>query len=150
AGSLGEAQADGCCRPPRPEESVKIEAHQLTPLQGDYVLKVAEPMAEVTYLDQLQLVVLDHPADVRVYPDERFATAAPPASQDLFAFRQEIFPVTARDHRGRDVTNVLRKWDRQTVSDFAQRSWLGLAESHWVELDFGDRLAAFGPKARLV
>jgi hypothetical protein len=149
AGSVGELQPDGTCRPPRPEESVKIEAHQLVPRDGQYVLKIAEPMDEVTYLDRLQLVVLDHPADVRVYPDERF-TDGPPPSQDLLALRGEVFPVRARDHRGRDVTATLRQWDRDTVSDFARRSWLGFAEDHWVELDFGDRLAKFGPKDRLI
>jgi tetratricopeptide (TPR) repeat protein len=149
AGSVGEWQPDGTCRPPRAEESVKIEAHQLVPRDGQYVLKIAEPMDEVTYLDRLQLVVLDHPTDVRVYADERF-TDGPPPSQDLLALRGEVYPVRARDHRGRDVTATLRHWDRDTVSDFARRSWLGFAEDHWVELDFGDRLAKFGPKDRLI
>jgi hypothetical protein len=149
AGSLGELQPDGTCRPPRPEESVKIEADQLVPRDGQYVLKIAEPMDEVTYLDRLQLVVLDHPADVRVYPDERF-TDGPPPTQELLALRGEVFPVKACDHRGRDVTDTLRRRDRDTVSDFARRSWLGFAEDHWVELDFGGRLAKYGPKDRLI
>src|SRR5206468_772176 len=44
AGSMGESQVGGGTRPPRPEESVKIEAEQLLPLDGRYVLKIAEPM----------------------------------------------------------------------------------------------------------
>ncbi len=152
AGSVGELQPDGSCRMPRPEESVKIEARQLKPQGGEYVLKIAEPMDEVTYLDRLQLIVLDHPAGVAVYPDERFTDTRTPPSQDLLAFRKDrrIFPHQARDHRGRDVTRTLRKWDRDTVAGFCQRSWLGLAEEHWVELDFGDRLKDFGPADRLV
>jgi Flp pilus assembly protein TadD len=150
AGTVGEMQAGGGSRPARPEEAVKIEASQLVPLDGQYVLKVADPMDEVTYLDRLQLLVLDHPADVHVYPDERFGASRPLADQELFAFRQEVFPVRARDHRGRDVTQTLRAWDRDTADSFYRRSWLGLAEEHWVELDFGDRLAGFGPQDRLV
>jgi cytochrome c-type biogenesis protein CcmH/NrfG len=150
AGSMGESQPDGSHRPPRPEESVKIEAEQLSSLDGSYVLKIAEPMDEVTYLDRLQLLVLDHPSALRVYPDERFSPDATPPNQDLLAFRQEIFPVRATDHRGRDVTATLRQWDRQTINRFAQRSWLGYTEEHWVELDFGDRLAAFDAKTPLV
>ena len=150
AGSLGERQPDGTCRPPRPEESVKIEPQQLRPRDGKYVLKFSEPMDEVTYLDRLQLVVLDHPTDVRVYPDERLATADPGPTQELLAFRSEIFPVRAHDHRGRDLTKTLHKRDRITASDFARRSWMGFAEEHWVELDFGDRLSQFGPKDRLI
>ena len=71
-GSLGEPLPGGGHRRPRPEESVKIEAEQLLPRDGRYDVRVAEPMDEVTYLDNLRLVVLDHPADVRVEPDERF------------------------------------------------------------------------------
>jgi len=150
ASSMGEQQPEGGCRPPRPEESVKIEAAQMVPRDGYYVLKVAEAMNEVVYLDRLQLIVLDHPEGVRVYPDERFVSTAPPVTQDLFAFRQEIFPVRARDHGGRDVTDKLKAWDRNTVDGFRRRSWLGYAEEHWVELDFGDRLARFGAKDPLI
>jgi Flp pilus assembly protein TadD len=150
AGSIGEALPGGGYRLPRPEESVKIEAHQLAARDGRYTLKVAEPMSEITYLDRLLLVAVDHPADVRVYPDERFTAPAPPPSQDLLAFREEIFPVGARDHRGRDVTATLRQWDRDTADGFLRRAWPGLAEEHWVELDFGDRLARFGPKEPLI
>jgi hypothetical protein len=149
AGTLGECLPGGAYNTPRPEESVKIEAGQLKPRDGEYVLKVAEPMNEVTYLDRLQLVVLDHPADVQVYPDERFVTSGPGPSQELLAFRRQVFPERARDHRGRDVTQKLLRWDRDAVSDFAARAWLGFAEDHWVELDFGDRLSGFGPNDRL-
>jgi tetratricopeptide (TPR) repeat protein len=150
ASSMGELGPDRSCRPPRPEESVKIEADQLVPKDGHFILKIAEPMSEVVYLDRVQLIVLDHPADTRVYPDERFVTIGGPASQDLLAFREEIYPARARDHHGRDVTQTLRAWDRRTVDDFARRAWLGYAEEHWVELDFGDRLAKFGPQHQLI
>jgi hypothetical protein len=150
AGSVGELEANGSTRPPRPEESVKIEASQLKPLKGKYVLKLAEPMDEVTLLDRLQLVVMDHPSDTRVFPDERFPGEGPAPTQDLLAIHREIFPVKAVDHRGKDVTKTLREWDRDTVRDFAIRSWLGFAEEHWVELDFGGRLAEFGAKEPLV
>ncbi len=149
AGSLGETGPDGTTRPPRPEESVKIEPDQLVTRDGQYVLKITEPMDETTYLDRLQLVVIDQPPGVRVYPDERFVTAGPPPSQQLIAFNKEIYPLQARDHRGRDMTRTLRRWDRDTVNDFAKRAWTGFAEEHCIELDFGDRLASFRANDRL-
>jgi tetratricopeptide (TPR) repeat protein len=149
AGSMGELAADGSTRPPRPEESIKIEPGRLVPRNGRYVLKIAEPMDEILYLDHLRLEVIDHPADVAVFPDERFATADPQPTQELLAFRQRIFPVRAVDHRGKDVTAILRERDGKVVDDFAQRSWLGFAEDHFVELDFGDRLAQVPPGERL-
>jgi hypothetical protein len=146
AGSIGEPGPDGACRPPRSEESLAIAAEQLAPRDGQYILKITEPMDETTYLDRLQLVVVDHPPDVRVYPEERFVTTGPPPSQQLVAFSQEIYPVAARDHHGRDVTQTLRRWDRVAVDDFAKHAWTGFAEEHSIELDFGERLASFGAK----
>ncbi len=147
AGSLGECLLEGGHRQPRPEESVKIDARQLIAKDGRYVLKFAEPMDEATYLDRLQLVVVDHPIDMHVHPDERFIGDPKGPPQDLLAIRgkQRIFPVKATDHRGRDVTAALREADRVTADGFALRSWIGYAEEHFVELDFGDQLKAFGP-----
>jgi len=151
-GTLGEAMPDGTCMQPRPEETVKIEPRQLKPRDGFYVLKIAEPMDEVTYLDHLQLAVIDQPPGISVYPDERFTLSGPPPSQDLLAFRdgQRVFPVKASDHRGRDVTETLRHRDRKMVNGFARRAWTGFAEDHWVELDFGEQLAKYPQKDALV
>lgn len=150
AATMGELGPDGTTRPPRPEESIKLDHHMLALQDGHYVLKIAEPMDEVVYLDRLQLIAVDHRADVRVYPDERFAMGSEQPSQDVLAFKEEIYPLKARDHRGRDVTQTLRSWDRQTVDGFARRKWLGFAEEHFVELDFGRQLARFGPNDQLV
>ena len=138
AGSMGEMEADGSTRPPRPEESVKIEPGKLVPKNGKYVLKIAEPMDEVLYLDHLRLDVIDHPVGVSLFPDERFATADPQPTQERLFFRnsERIFPLNATDHRGRDITAILRERDGKTVDDFDMRSWLGFAEDHYVELDF--------------
>lgn len=149
AGSLGEPLPEGGHRQPRPQESMKIEADQLVPKDGRYLLKIAEPMDEVSYVDRLQLIVVDHPAGVRVEPDERFPLGKAP-SEDLLAMSPAVFPVRAWTHRGRDVTEALRHRDRDTVDDFARRAWVGFAEEHTVTLDFGDRLAGFTAKDRLV
>ncbi len=139
-GALGESGSDGSARPPRPEESVKIEAKQLGLKNGKYVLRIAEPMDEVMYLDHLRLAVVDHQADTAVYPDERFAVAEPLPTQKILAFRNRVPAVRASDHRGVDRTATIRDRDGKTASDFAKRSWLGFAEEHWIEFDFGGRL----------
>jgi tetratricopeptide (TPR) repeat protein len=144
AGSMGEGAFDGSTRPPRPEESVKIEPGRLVPKNGKYVIKIAEPMDEVMYLDKLRLDVIDHPADVSVFPDERFATSDPQPSQERLYFRdsERIFATKVTDHKGRDVTAALRERDGKHVDDFALRSWYGYAEEHFVELDFNGGLKA--------
>ena len=149
AGSMGESGSDGTTRPPRPEESVKIESHQLGLKNGKYVLRIAEPMDEVMYLDHLRLTVVDHPADTAVFPDERFAIADPQPTQKVLAFRKRVAPVRAVDHKGTDQTKTILDRDGKTVSGFAFRSWLGFAEEHWIEFEFGDRLKDFAKGADL-
>ncbi|MCI0376352.1 MAG: FG-GAP-like repeat-containing protein [Gemmataceae bacterium] len=146
-GAIGEALPDRTYRQPRPEESLFIDGTQLQPKDGKFVLKLAEPMDEVAYVDRLQLTAIDHPQELRVFPEERFAAVAP--SQDLLALGAEIHPVSAKDQRGIDVASVLRNVDRRFVDGFLRRSWLGYAEEHFVELDFADQLTRFGPKDRL-
>lgn len=138
AGALGESGPDGSVRPPRPEESVKIEAHQLVAKDGQFVIKIAEPMDEVLYLDHLRLEVIDQPVGVHVFPDERFVFSGPQPTQALLAFRTRHFPKVATDHTGRDVLPLLLERDRRAVDGFARRSWLGYAEDHALALDFGE------------
>lgn len=138
AGAMGEQSADGSTRAPRPEESVHIDSRLMKLKDGHYVLKVTEPMDEVGYVDHLQLDVVDHPAGVSVFPDERFATSDPPPTQELLAFRDRRFPRKATDHRGRDVTKLVLDRDRRAPEGFHLRSWIGFAEDHSVTFDFGD------------
>lgn len=152
AGSMGESGPDGSTRPPRPEESVKIEPGRLVPRNGKYILKLTEPMDEIMYLDRIRLDVIDHPSDVFVFPDERFATTDPQPSQERLFFRdsERLFATKATDHRGKDVTATLRERDNKHVEGFALRSWLGFAEDHHIELDFAGLLKSLPSERRLL
>jgi Flp pilus assembly protein TadD len=138
AGALGEMNPDGTVRPPRPEESLRLEPHLLQPLAGCYCLQIAEPMDEICYLDAATLQVVEHPIDYEVYPDERFVAAPPwPTQRLLFFHRQQLLALQrAVDHRQRDVTTLLQHRDGRYVNHFARRAWLGFAEEHWIECSF--------------
>ena len=57
----------------------------------------------------------------------------------------------ATDLGGRELTDVLHARDRRTADGFRRLSnWIGYTEEHGIVLDFGDRLARFGPADRLV
>ena len=108
-------------------------------------------MDEVAYLDHLTLDVVDRPPGVSATPDERFAPEGPRPTGELIAWRTAIEPVRATDLDGRDVTDRLRACDRRTVDGFRRLGgWIGYAEEHGIVLDFGDRLARFGPDDPLV
>ena len=79
-----------------------IDARQLVPDErGHFVLKIAEPMDEMTYLDAAWLEVIDHPPGTTVYPDERFDTDSAHPSGGRFVFRDRIFPLQHVTIRGK-------------------------------------------------
>lgn len=149
-GSIGEMRAGGGTRPARPEESLKIESHQLGLKDGAYVMRIAEPMDEIALLDRLRLDVIDLPPGLDVLPDERFATSDPPPTQRPLFFRQRIPLSNARDETGRDVTDLILKHDGRRRGGFGLRSWIGFAADHWIEFDFATDPSTFPSGQRCV
>jgi tetratricopeptide (TPR) repeat protein len=149
-GGLGYMVAPGVYSQPDRDEAVAIAADQLRPVDGAFRLSITEPMDEVAYLDHLVLEVVDRPPGVDAAPEERFAPGGNRPSGKLVAWRDRVDPAKATDHAGRDVTETLRAWDRRTADGFKRLgAWIGYTEPHAVVLDFGDRLAKFGPGDRL-
>ncbi len=150
-GGLGYLVAPGVYSQPDRDESVAIADDQLRPVNGVLRLSVTEPMDEVTYLDQLKLVAVDRPPGVTATPDERFAPEGPRPTGAVIAWKTSVAPVRATDMRGRDVTEKLARFDRDTVDDFKRlHGWVGYAEEHGIILDFGDRLSRFSAADTLV
>ena len=150
-GGLGYLMAPGVYVDPDRDESVVIPDDLLRPVDGAYKISIAEPMDEVAYLDHLVLDVIDRPPGVRTTADERFATGVARPTGELIAWRTVIETQKATDMTGRDLTDVLRTWDRQTADGFGRLAgWNGYTEEHGIVLDFGDRLSRFGPGDRLV
>jgi hypothetical protein len=149
-GGLGFFVAPGRYAPPDPTEDVRIPAELIRSQAGRYLLRVAEPLEEVTYFDQLHLVAYDHPTGWEVYPDERFSAAEPLPSSRPLALDEKIFPAAARNQRGEDVLDLIREIDRRYVEPPADPRFVGYAEDHWIELDFQHRLRDFEPDDCLV
>jgi hypothetical protein len=148
-GGIGYLVAPGVYAKPDPTEYLPIA--NLEPRDGEYVFQVLEPVEEVVYFDEAKLIAVDHPAETEVYPHEMMAVGAPPPPFELFCFKELIEPVRVIDHRGVDVTEKIRTVDRHYAGATApDRRFTGLAEEHFVELDFGDRLKAMLPQRRLV
>lgn len=148
-GGLGYLVAPGTYAPPDATEYLPLA--RLEPLGGEYVLQVLEPLEEAVYFDEAKLIAVDHPAGTEVWPNEMMAVNAPMPPFEVFCIRDPIEPVRAVDHRGVDVTDLVRQVDRRCVGPGRlDERFMGLAEDHYVELDFGDRLKAVPPDARLV
>ncbi|HCR18574.1 MAG TPA: cytochrome c biogenesis factor, partial [Candidatus Latescibacteria bacterium] len=140
-GGLGFFITPGVYAPPDPTEHVRIPPKKIALKDGFYSLRMAEPLEEVTYFDQVHLIAYDHPSEVEVYPDERFTGSPPFPTGHPLTVKERIFPVSAIDEKGEDQLDLLRRIDRRYIEPPLDRRFTGFAKDHWLELEFGDRRA---------
>ncbi len=138
-GGLGLWLAPDVYGKPDPEEYVKIEPDQLAPRDGAYYFQVMENLEEVTYLDEVKLIAIDHPKEIDVFPHASFGGEAQ-GPHRTYAVRREdrIFPLRATDNTGRHVNDRLLKIDRQYPDNFRLSRLAGFAEMHHLSLEFPD------------
>lgn len=122
---------------PRPEEWIKVDGKDFSPVNGKLSLRFMEPMEEVNYIDQLRLVAVDHPANVDVNPDERFLDDPPFATGKVIASADARLPIAAWDAEGKNVLDVLSRKDHQFASGFKPIPYDGFANLHPLTLDLG-------------
>ena len=143
---LGASAGDGTYFPVDHTEYISIPADAMALQGGKYELRITEELAEVSYLDQVQLIGVDHPAGVDVYSNEKFQ-APPFPDLKLYGVEKRIAPVSARDQQGRDVLDLVMHRDERYPDNF-KRTRGGTAEPWHLDLDFGE--AAPDNKAILV
>jgi len=143
---LGASSGDGQFFPVDHDEYVSIPGEALEPRGGTYEVRVTEELHEVSYLDQIKLMALDHPANTEIVTNEKFKSPPFPEFR-LFGADHRIYPVRARDDRGNDVLQAVRHRDF-TYPDAFPRNSAGVAEMHYLDLDFGS--AASSNRAALV
>src|ERR1035437_7102715 len=132
---LGASDGEGTFFPVDHDEYVSIPGAALAAVDGHYDIRVTEELSEVSYLDQIQLLAVDHPASTEIFTNEKFKGPPYPEFR-LFGVERRIYPQSARDDAGRDVLARLLARDR-TYPDPFPRSELGVAAPHTLELDFG-------------
>jgi tetratricopeptide (TPR) repeat protein len=137
AGVIGHWISPTSRNTPDPDEWVKIDGSKLRAKDGYLSVRFGEPMEEVNYVDQLRMVAVDHPADMDVYPDERFLDEPPFASGKTVATSKPHAPAGAWDNQGRDVLQLLSATDHQYVRDFTNLPYAGFANTHSLTLDLG-------------
>jgi tetratricopeptide (TPR) repeat protein len=122
----------------RPTESIKLDRTSLREKDGKLSFRFMEPLEESVYLDQVQLLAVDHPADVDVYPNEYFASNPPyPPFKVVFSNKNDARPPAgAWDEHGHDMLPDLLA--HRYFGDFKVLSFMGFTEPHSLELDLGE------------
>jgi hypothetical protein len=147
---LGLPMAPGMLVPPDHDEYVLVKQEQLAPKDGVYELQLTEELREVTYLDHIRLDVLDHPAAVEVFPNERFSFPPFPKAH-VHTVRDALAPLTALDLAGRDWADELARDDGRFAVPFEAQpeQYAGLATPHVLELAFDPARVRDAAKLRL-
>jgi hypothetical protein len=137
---LGASSGDGQFFPVDHDEYVSIPGNQLKERDGVYEVRVTEELHEVSYLDQITLQAVDHPATSEIITNEKFKSPPFPEFR-LFGVDRRVYPVRAHDDGGADVLPALRRRDFQYPDHF-RRDAAGVAELHHLDLDFGEAAKA--------
>lgn len=125
---LGASSGDGNYFPVDHDEYIQIPGSALQATGGRYRVHITEELHEVSYLDRIQLIALDHPASTAIYTNDKFKSPPYPEFR-LFGASKKIRPLSAPD---------------ATFS----RNAAGVAQLHTLDLDFG--AAALDNRAALV
>jgi hypothetical protein len=132
---MGSWAGPGKWNRPDPVEYVRIRGDQLVPNDGRFEIRITNELEETLFADRLQLLVIAHPSEVEVFPNE--GLTEPPKPFRLFAVRDQRPPARAVDEHGHDVTARLARIDRQYPGDFTLSVFRGFAAEHTLTLDLG-------------
>jgi len=118
---------------------VRVTADQLKPTpRGTFEFRWANPLEEVTYLDSVRLLAVDHPANLEVYANERMVNDLKNREPNrLFVLRGMKAIARATDHHGHDMTKTLQEADRKYFDDFELLPFKGFAKEWSLTLDLG-------------
>ncbi len=133
---IGYLTAPGQYYQPDTDEYVRLG--KLAPKDGHYVLQLANQLEEIIYIDGLELIAIDHPPGLEIYPNERLLSQPPYPEFALYPMHEMRSPIAAKDHRGLDVLDPLLEIDDKWYEGFKQLDIHGYAEDHALELDLGD------------
>lgn len=136
-GVIGEWAGPGQYDDPQPSECLRIPAAAARPRDGRYEFRFTDSMEEVVYLDRARLTVVDHPADVRVFSNDRWQTAGAAPAFRLWTAAQARPVAAATDGAGRNVLPYLGRFGRY-VPIRARSAFPGYVGEHTLTLDLGD------------
>lgn len=136
---LGLPVAEGFYIQADPTEYVYLGTQETFPTrEGAYEIRITEELREALYLDQVELVVADHPAGT--YPLHNDKLRLPPYPKSELQWFTQVSPLRkATRNDGLDVTKALQNRDQIHASPVQLREpqLRGLAEPYSITLDFG-------------
>ncbi len=136
AAPLGLRPAEGVIAPDNPRELMTIPRGKVAKQNGEFVFQFTSELWETVYLDEVSLWVVDHPAGIDVFTDQRFHPPpyAPPSP--IFT-GQRLYPRRATSSAGEEVTESLRYFDHRYPEKLVPTRFQGIVRPHELTLEFG-------------
>ena len=95
---LGASDGEGSYFPVDHDEYVQIPPGALQARDGRYELRITEELSEVSYVDQVELIAVDHPAGEEIFTNEKFKSPPYPDFR-LYSAKRRVYPQAATDGR---------------------------------------------------
>ncbi len=130
---LGASLARNVYFPVDHNEYVQIQGDQLVERDSYYDVKLTEELRETAYIDQIKLLVVDHPPDIQIVTNEK-AKGPPFPEFKLFGITSRLLPTSAINHRGNDLLAEVSTSDRRYV--MFERDFQNRAEVHSLTVEF--------------
>ena len=118
------------------DDYIKIENTQLAAIDGKYKIQVTSELWETIYMDQLELLAVDHPADFDIFVAEQFSPPPFPGLK-LYQVDKKIFPFSAKDGMGRDLLPMILDKDDHYIDNLIPDTYQGVTKMHDLILDPG-------------
>ena len=138
---LGASSGDGKYFPVDHDEYVQIPGEALAANDGHYEIRITEELREVSYLDQMRLIAVDHPAGDGDLHQREVQVAAVPGVPAVRRRAASLPGARATISAARTCSPRLLHRDRAYPDGF-RRDYAGVAEMHHLDLDFGQARAA--------
>ena len=133
---IGYLIAPGEYYPSDTDEYIRLG--KIAPRNGKYVIQLTNQLEEIIYVDALQLLAVDHPSGVDIYPNERLLSCPPYPPFHLYPLQDLHPPQRATDHRGEDILARLTTIDDDWYDGFDLTNIHGYARDYSITLDLGD------------
>ena len=134
---LGLVTSMGFVAPDETKDFVKISGTQIQPKSGKYSIQITEELWETAYFDEVKLIAVDHPVGTDIFVNEQY-TPPPFADFKVYGVAEKLYPKSAVNHRGEDVSDALKAFDYDYAVEHAPGSYQGVVEPHAIVLDLGD------------
>ena len=119
------------------DEYLMMPGEKVHTKDGKYALQFTTELWESPYLDNINLVVLDHPESVDVYINETFIPPPYPPLR-IYSVANKYLPLSAVDQLGNDLRNTVLDQDQEYTMHLTPATYQGITELHDLILDFGD------------